>query len=91
MQLLFTLLNLKSEIFSTFAIALFNFVEITELLFIELSKTGRRYLQVLEIYSCARAYLRGRGFRGVQTPPPPPKFSDFFLKSEGKEVERKKK
>ena len=24
---------------------------------------------------------------GVQTPPPPPKFSDFFLKSEGKEIE----
>ena len=23
--------------------------------------------------------------------PPPPKFSDFFLKSEGKEVERKRK
>ena len=22
--------------------------------------------------------------------PPPPKFSDFFLKSEGKEIERKK-
>ena len=27
---------------------------------------------------------------GVQTPPPPPRFSDFFLKSEGKEVERKR-
>ena len=27
---------------------------------------------------------------GVQTPPPP-KFSDFFLKSEGKEIERKRK
>ena len=32
-----------------------------------------------------RAYLRG-GVQGVQTPP---KFSDFFLKSEGKEIERK--
>ena len=52
MQLLITLLSLRSEIFSTFAIASFNFAEITELLFIELSKTGRRYLQVLEIYSC---------------------------------------
>ena len=28
------------------------------------------------------------GFRGFK--PPPPTFSDFFLKSEGKEVERKK-
>ena len=27
----------------------------------------------------------------VQTPPPPPKFSDFSLKSEGKEIERKRK
>ena len=31
-----------------------------------------------------------RGVQGVQTPPPP-KFSDFFLKSEGKEIERKRK
>ena len=30
------------------------------------------------------------GFRGFK-PPPPPKFSDFFLKSEGKEIERKRK
>ena len=37
---------------SIFVIATLNFAEITELLFIELSKTGRRYLQVLEIYSC---------------------------------------
>ena len=36
-----------------------------------------------------RAYLRW-GFRGFK-PPPPPKFSDFFLKSEGKEIERKRK
>ena len=35
-----------------------------------------------------RAYLRGGGVQGVQTPP---KFSDFFLKSEGKEIERKRK
>ena len=34
----------------------------------------------------ARAYLRGGGVQGVQTPP---KFSDFFLKSEGKEIEKK--
>ena len=31
----------------------------------------------------------GGGFRGFK--PPPPKFSDFFLKSEGKEIERKRK
>ena len=30
----------------------------------------------------------GGGFRGFK---PPPKFSDFFLKSEGKEIERKRK
>ena len=30
----------------------------------------------------------GGGFRGIK---PPPKFSDFFLKSEGKEVERKRR
>ena len=35
----------------------------------------------------ARAYLRG-GFRGFK---PPSKFSEFFLKSEGKEIERKRK
>ena len=29
-------------------------------------------------------------FRGFK-PPPPPKFSDFFLKSEGKEIARKRK
>ena len=28
---------------------------------------------------------------GSNPPPPPPEFSDFFLKSEGKEVERKRK
>ena len=37
-------------------------------------------------WKVARAYLRGGGFRGFK----PPKFSDFFLKSEGKEIERKK-
>ena len=36
-----------------------------------------------------RAYLRGGGSGGSN--PPPPKFSDFFLKSEGKEIERKRK
>ena len=37
---------------------------------------------------CARAYLRG-GVQGVQTPPP--EIFRFFLKSEGKEIERKRK
>ena len=42
--------------------------------------------------SCApssRAYLRG-GVQGVQTPPPK-FFRFFFLKSEGKEIERRKR
>ena len=38
----------------------------------------------------SRAYLRGE-VQGVQTPPPPPEIFRFFLKSEGKEVERKRK
>ena len=45
---------------------------------------------------CAIAHLNGivprvsnKGvFKGGFKPPPPPKFSDFFLKSEGKEIER---
>ena len=36
----------------------------------------------------SRAYLRG-GFKGFK--PPPPEIFRFFLKSEGKEVERKRK
>ena len=36
----------------------------------------------------ARAYLRGGGFRGFK---PPPEIFRFFLKSEGKEIERKRK
>ena len=36
------------------------------------------------------AYLMGGGYRGFKPPPSPPKFSDFVLKSEGKEVERKR-
>ena len=36
-----------------------------------------------------KGVLKG-GFRGFK-PPSPPKFSDFFLKSEGKEIERKRK
>ena len=35
-----------------------------------------------------RAYLRG-GFRGFK--PPPPRNFQIFLKSEGKEIERKRK
>ena len=37
---------------STFAIASLNLAEFAELLFIELNKTGRRYLQVLETHAC---------------------------------------
>ena len=37
----------------------------------------------------ARAYLREGGLGGLNPPPPsPPKFSDFLLKSEGKEIEK---
>ena len=36
-----------------------------------------------------KGVFKGGGFRGFK--PPPPKFSDFFLKSEGKEIERKRK
>ena len=32
---------------------LLNLAKLQELLFMELRNTGRRYLQVLEIYSCA--------------------------------------
>ena len=35
-----------------------------------------------------KGVFKGGGFRGFK---PPPKFSDFFLKSEGKEIERKRK
>ena len=44
----------------------------------------------LSEYNKTKAYLRG-GVQGVQTPPPPPEIFRFFLKSDGKEVERKKK
>ena len=36
----------------------------------------------------SKGVFKGGGVQGVQTPP---KFSDFFLKSEGKEIERKRK
>ena len=35
-----------------------------------------------------RTYLRGGGVQGVQTPP---EIFNFFLKSEGKEIEKKRK
>ena len=35
-----------------------------------------------------KGVFKGGGVQGVQTPP---KFSEFFLKSEGKEIERKRK
>ena len=40
------------------------------------------------IWMYSRAYLRGGEFRG--STPPPPEIFRFFLKSEGKEVERKR-
>ena len=36
-----------------------------------------------------KGVFKGGGSGGSN--PPPPKFSDFFLKSEGKEIERKRK
>ena len=36
-----------------------------------------------------KCVFKGGGFMGFK--PPPPKFSDFFLKSEGKEIKRKRK
>ena len=43
----------------------------------------------MNIIYIARAYLRGGGVQGVQTPPR--NFQIFFWKSEGKEIERKRK
>ena len=57
------------------------------LLFIILLKKCTMTISIMKILTIPRAYLRG-GFRGFK---PPPKFSDFFLKSEGKEIERKRK
>ena len=46
------------------------------------------YLECV-LYLVTSAYLRGGGSWGSK--PPTPEFSDFFLKSEGKEIERKRK
>ena len=49
---------------------------------------------IAQLNNCCRCsnikgvFKGGGGFRGFK---PPPGFSDFFLKSEGKEVEKKKK
>ena len=40
------------------------------------------------VHTAKGVFKGGGGFRGFK---PPPKFSDFFLKSEGKEIERKRK
>ena len=47
-----------------------------------------RQLIVCSMLYVYKGVFKG-GFRGFK--PPPPKFSDFFLKSEGKEIERKRK
>ena len=39
----------------------------------------------------SRAYLRGGGGSGGSNPPPPRNFQICFFKSEGKEIERKRK
>ena len=49
--------------------------------------TKNRALTTYNYSEYTRAYLRGGGFRGFH---PPPEIFRFFLKSEGKEVERKK-
>ena len=53
MYRLVTLLNLTSVMLSISSMIFFSLSEFPELLLIEFRKTGRRYLQVLEIYSCA--------------------------------------
>ena len=40
------------------------------------------------VCSLCKGVFKGGGVQGVQTPP---KFSDFFLKSEGREIEGKRK
>ena len=52
MYRLVTLLNLTSML-SISSMIFFSLSDFPELLLIEFRKTGRRYLQVLEIYSCA--------------------------------------
>ena len=42
------------------------------------------------LYNNKGVFKGGGGFMGFK-PPPSPKFSDFFLKSEGKEIKRKRK
>ena len=56
---------------------------------LDLSGGGTPFVCVF-VFVCAvvKGVFKGGGFRGFK---PPPKFSDFFLKSEGKEIERKRK
>ena len=53
MYRLVTLLNLTNVMLSISSMIFLSLSEFPELLLIEFRKTGRRYLQVLEIYSCA--------------------------------------
>ena len=52
----------------------------------DLLEEKREELPPYEIDACKGVFKGGGG----SNPPPSPKFSDFFLKSEGKEIERKK-
>ena len=52
-------------------------------------------MNILLFYGTNKLVIKGvfkgaEGFRVFKPPSPPPRFSDFFLRSEGKEVERKK-
>ena len=51
------------------------------ILTVECGACGNSVLKLAE----SKGVLKGGGFK------PPPKFSEFFLKSEGKEIERKRK
>ena len=58
-----------------------------KIIFFEKKSTSSSKMGFNVEYSCHT--IKGVFKGGVQTPPP--KFSDFFWKSEGKEIERKRK
>ena len=62
-------------------------------LIISVIEKEKKYVYLLgdfNINTLDEAHTKSRTYLRFQTPPPP-KFSDFFLKSEGKEIERKRK